>query len=605
MSQPQITGWLDDPETPGLGHVVLSDGSSFAAPDPDGSLKAQVQQVAATLGGKGAASAAPAPQGAPSGTLAPPSGAAPVQSAPAGQPGAAPEMPELPAPPGPPPGAPPAPIQGGLAAGGQVSGPTQATDQNVRGAVERSAGSDLDADIANARGELEGNRKKLAELERQRLQTADQEQRNHVQLLQQQQARDAARSKMQAEAQRKITPAEVFKQDYGAFGAILAAIGAVTGGVLAVRRGQDPNKATDFFESMINRSMQKAQADKQSYLAELQGQFNDATTAANLYQARAWDLISDRSRIMEQEATIPEEKARAGQLAKMAIAKRDQKYLASETMLAQQQVQEQRVPKPTGGARVLPPSVLDADTTEDQRIINDELERAFPDMKSKDRLAMWTKTGALDAGLAKGVFAAKEALEIVNRFTENNDLAGLGPLANYIPDAVASGDALKVRQALGAAVFAHIKEQSGAAFTEQEFQRRIAILEGAKDTASVVRGLQQMIGPTEEQRKKLETDNPAIQKIRRIIGTRQEQRRQASSSGKQAQLDAQNGQAAAAPPAPHDEHDGEYQALLQQLRAPQTDEFGHRDLPKEVGNAAQRMGESKVGKIVPTGPGGF
>lgn len=452
-------------------------------------------------------------------------------------------MPEVPPEPGPPPGATLGPLQGGLPAGGQVSGPTQATDQNIREGVGRSARSGLEADIETARGELEGNRRKLAELERQHLETNQLEQQNQVQLLAQQQARDTARSKMQAEAQRKIDPATQFAEDYGAWGAILSAIGAVAGGALSVMRG-GRNQAADFIEGMINRSMQAAQANKQSYLGELQGQFNDATVAANLYQARGWDLVNQRARIMEQEATVPEEKARAAELVKMAIAKRDQKYLAGETVLAQQQVQEQKVPKPVGpAARVLPPSVLDADTIEDQRIINDELERSFPGMKEKDRQTLWAKTGALDAGLAKGVFAAKEALEIVKRFDENNDLAGLGPLANYIPDAIASGDALKVRQALGAAVFAHIKEQSGAAFTEQEFQRRIAILEGAKDTASVVRGLQQMIGPTEEQRKKLETDNPAIQKIRRIIGGRQEQRRKASSSGKQAQLDAQQSQA--------------------------------------------------------------
>jgi hypothetical protein len=98
----------------------------------------------------------------------------------------------------------------------------------------------------------------------------------------------------------------------------------------------------------------------------------------------------------------------------------------------------------------------------------------------------WAKGFKERATLRTGLETAQR---LIDKYEETNDIAGLGPLAKFIPNSVNAKDAVAVRQVLGAVTAQYLKQISGAAVTEQEFARTIENLQGAGDADSVKRGL--------------------------------------------------------------------------------------------------------------------
>jgi hypothetical protein len=110
-------------------------------------------------------------------------------------------------------------------------------------------------------------------------------------------------------------------------------------------------------------------------------------------------------------------------------------------------------------------------------------------LKPKDAHAQWNtwSKGFKDrATLRSGLDTANRLLQ---KYEETNDVAGLGPMAKFIPNSVNTKDAVAVRQVLGNVTAQYLKAISGAAVTEQEYGRTIDNLQGAGDFDSVKRGL--------------------------------------------------------------------------------------------------------------------
>lgn len=110
-------------------------------------------------------------------------------------------------------------------------------------------------------------------------------------------------------------------------------------------------------------------------------------------------------------------------------------------------------------------------------------------LKPKDALkewTTWTKGKKDSATLRAGLQTANR---LIANYEQTNDIAGLGPLAKFIPSSVNAKDAVAVRQILGSVTAQYLKQISGAAVTEQEFARTIENLQGAGDFDSVKRGL--------------------------------------------------------------------------------------------------------------------
>ena len=536
MTQSNIAGWLDDPETPGMGQVMFEDGTSMPVHDPDGTFKAEALEVAS----RNKQAPAPTPNAAPEAPNA--AGPTPVIAPPAQAPGAVDQWnapPAAPAPSGLP------PVRGGLPAGGQVEGPTPETERNVRGSVGRAASSGYDADVMSIDREIETLRSRKAEVQRQRIQNTELERANEIALRQNEQARNAARAKQKEVIDRPTVPGKIF-HDMGIFATVMTAIGAIAGGALQARRG-GRNEGVDFIESMLSRSIQIQQSDKQSELQSLATELGDLNAATSMMQARQWSLIGDRARIGEAESSLPEEKTRWAELQALAQAKRDEKLTAAEGPLMQRQVQEMRVPKETGPGVPTLEGLVTPETVEEQRMLNQLLEAAYPSLPPKARQEQWNDFAKTRTGFSRSKLKLEQAEQAIRRFNDNGDVSGFGPLGIVIPSSIAGSDANAVRQYVGSALFDQIKAESGAAFTDAEYERRLKVMLGAGDGDSMLRGVQMMRSPIELQMNELKSQYPALSEFHEQAFRRQDKRRKSSDENKRAQLEAQKAQSSGPP----------------------------------------------------------
>lgn len=128
----------------------------------------------------------------------------------------------------------------------------------------------------------------------------------------------------------------------------------------------------------------------------------------------------------------------------------------------------------------------------------------------------WNKGFKDRATLRSGLETAER---LVAQFEQTNDVAGLGPLAKYIPNSVNSKDAVAVRQVLGAVTAQYLKAISGAAVTEQEFGRTIENLQGSGDFDSVRRGLGLLRQGVQAQDEEDQSQNPGFYRLREELRT--------------------------------------------------------------------------------------
>lgn len=134
-------------------------------------------------------------------------------------------------------------------------------------------------------------------------------------------------------------------------------------------------------------------------------------------------------------------------------------------------------------------------------------------VKPKDAIKefnTWSK-GAKDRTILKaGLDAANRAIA---KYESTNDVAGLGPLAKFIPNSINSSDAVAVRQVLGSITAQYLKQMSGATVSEPEFERTLTTLQGAGDYDSVKRGLGLVGQGLRAQEEEDAVNNPAFQRI--------------------------------------------------------------------------------------------
>jgi hypothetical protein len=170
-------------------------------------------------------------------------------------------------------------------------------------------------------------------------------------------------------------------------------------------------------------------------------------------------------------------------------------------------IQEANVP----GSAATP---VDAESYRARSLQQYATENAIPVKDAHKQWVAYNKEFKERATLRAGLDTAER---LIQKYEETGDVAGLGPLAKFIPSSVNSQDAKAVRQVLGSVTAQYLKQISGAAVTEQEYARTIENLQGPGDFDSVKRGLgllRQSITSADEES---QVENPGFSRLRREL----------------------------------------------------------------------------------------
>lgn len=330
----------------------------------------------------------------------------------------------------------------------------------------------------------------------------------------------------------ELDPGRIFSSDKGTWPLATSFLGAAIGFALGGPIGG---------LALLLKGTQKAMRD------DIEAQKFDQNSRLRMYERELGSLELAQQRLYEQQMGLlaqqarqaaAEAKARGSNSAVVAFAdlleaqhqRERANFLQSARSAATTQYVDRELAtlQATRGRGLPGEEGMTSSGDEDQDLINGQLPLIYPGMKPNQAYDAWTKYNDQAAGYETGRYHAEEAMKIISKY-KDGDVAGLGPLAKYIPTSVASKGAVAVRQYLGFAVAQYLKEVSGAAVTEQEFERTLKNIEGSGTTDEVQRGLNQIIGLSQAKGRSLDQTNPAAAKLRRELGTRRGQRETASN----------------------------------------------------------------------------
>jgi len=317
------------------------------------------------------------------------------------------------------------------------------------------------------------------------------DEKRHSELLKQikdQQAANALQAKVDADRRQKVEQriAAVSAQEPDrnrtfptGWNLVATFAGAIAGGMLQGLQGGS-NPVLDALNHRLDLDVQEQRKTQGVQLTELTRQLGSIDAAEDMLRAKQKEVV-----LKEVEARL------LGGQNKVAPA---QIQAFRSRMLAE--IERHKIDAITKLDRDLTIQEVNTPGTPD-RAFNAESYRATElqkyanenGLKPKDALKewnTWTKGKKEVATLRKGLDTANR---LIQKYEADNDVAGLGPLAKFIPNSINAKDAVAVRQVLGSAVAQYLKQISGAAVTEQEFSRTIDNLQGAGDFDSVKRGL--------------------------------------------------------------------------------------------------------------------
>lgn len=329
-------------------------------------------------------------------------------------------------------------------------------------------------------------------------------------------------------------------QDASFFNKALGSLAVLLGGFSSRMLGGQ-NAALQNIKDAMEADTRDQMESKNSQVAYWTRELGDARAGVAAAELKKWQGLKERLEANLLDEQSQQVLARGATLMKQVdleiagkLNELERVNYGNEVKTEQTEQSEQAsfaAPKPGAGAAASTP-VLSPLTTEDEAYKQAALKQVFPDLTGNQRNEAWVKFTNLADTNDRASAAAKTALEALQQYRKTNDVAGFGPLAKYIPTDFASKDAVTQRQLVGNAVFSFIKAQSGAAFTEQEYARRLEIALGKGDYDSMNTGLNMMLQDSRIAQDNMRTQAPGLFEARATLAQRQGERRAAQSAAK-------------------------------------------------------------------------
>jgi len=125
----------------------------------------------------------------------------------------------------------------------------------------------------------------------------------------------------------------------------------------------------------------------------------------------------------------------------------------------------------------------------------------------------------------------------LNKAMKSNDAAGFGPLAKFLPRQGLDDEGRFNRTAISLAVASYLKEVSGAAVTEQEYERINDAIVGGGTVDEMMTGLNAISFSSGERIKQLEAQQPGmVEAFHRLKKYRAKGNARSSGAADQAQM---------------------------------------------------------------------
>lgn len=344
-------------------------------------------------------------------------------------------------------------------------------------------------------------------------------------------------SLQQSAAARKkpINPGEAFADNKGAY-AFAATMGSALANVGRAWMGQAMQPIT-VIDDLVNRSI-KLQMDRRQQLVDTASDSAGAAHEAMLdAKARAHEGAAQAADAQLAFAKTKAEADMARSIAADQRAKADaanfDKAKSVATRSTSQHVQENTAaaqPGAAGGGLAIPGSQQSA---ENQRVINDELARAYPTLKPEERQKQWDEFQAKSAALD----GMRKKIADVRRMLKTSGAAGEGRIGSHVPDSMTTDAGSAVRSSLSDIVqgVPALRGQTKAP-SETEMAKLEHILLGNHSPESIEHGLAGVEAELNSHDRERRAHAPALARADDWMRQRQNDQARAGTSG----LDQQN-----------------------------------------------------------------
>jgi hypothetical protein len=292
------------------------------------------------------------------------------------------------------------------------------------------------------------------------------------------------------------------------FGAVATFIGAIAGGMLQGLNGGGSNPTLDALMHRLDEDVRQQRLTQSEQLKDLTRQLGSIDAAEDMLRAKQKEVVlkETEARLLGSQNKVAP--AQIDAFRKRMNAEISRHRIDALTKLERDMtIQEANAP---GSA----PTPVDAESYRARSLQQYATENGVPPKEAHKAWTAYNKEFKERATLRAGLDTADR---LIDKFEQTGDVAGLGPMAKFIPSSVNTQDAKAVRQVLGSVTAQYLKAISGAAVTEQEYARTIENLQGPGDYDSVKRGLgilRQSVSAADEES---QVDNPTFFRLRREL----------------------------------------------------------------------------------------
>jgi hypothetical protein len=290
-----------------------------------------------------------------------------------------------------------------------------------------------------------------------------------------------------------------------------ALIGSIAGGMLAgLSDGRYQNQTLTALETSLDNDVKEQRETQSIMLKELTRQLGSLDAAEDMLRAKQKEIV-----LKELDSRLMGSKVKVDRVKLDAFRSRLTADVARHRVDALTKLERDETIKEvnTPGSAPVP---FNAENYRARSLQQYATENGLPVKDAHKQWVTYNKSFQERATLRAGLDTAER---LVQQYEQSGDVAGLGPLAKYIPSSVNTQDAKAVRQVLGAVTAQYLKAISGAAVTEQEYARTIENLQGSGDFDSVKRGLgilKQSVSSADEES---QIENPTFSRLREELRT--------------------------------------------------------------------------------------
>jgi len=314
------------------------------------------------------------------------------------------------------------------------------------------------------------------------------------------------------------------------WGLVSTLIGSIAGGMLAgLTDGRYQNATLGALDRRLEEDVREQRESQSVMIKELTRQLGSIDAAEDMLRAKQKETA-----LKELEARLLGNKNKVEPARIDAVRKKWTADIARHKVDALTKLERDETIKDvnTPGSA---PQPFNAENFRAKALADYAAKNGLPPKEAHKQWIAYNKSFQERATLRAALETADRA---ITKFESSGDVAGLGPLAKYLPNAINAKDAKAVRQALGFATAQYLKAVSGAAVTEQEFARTRETIESAGTYDDVKRGLNLLGQSVKAADEESQTENPRFFDLRNQLRSLNSQRGVAGQRGRSEQESA-------------------------------------------------------------------